>query len=224
MIRIIQGDCRAVLPALEAESVHCCVTDPPYHLSSIVKRFGAGAPAHTKTAKDIAARATPIGRLAGGFMNQQWDGGRVAFEPETWVAVLRVMKPGAYLTAFASTRGYHRMVCAIEDSGFIIHPMLGWLFGSGFPKATRYKLPGMEDFRYGLQALKPALEPICLAQKPMVGTGNENWLKYECGGLNINACRSHSKAMILHLARGVSGLVWVEELMSAPLLIERLAG
>lgn len=29
-IRIIAGDCREVLRALPAESVHCCVTSPPY--------------------------------------------------------------------------------------------------------------------------------------------------------------------------------------------------
>lgn len=29
-VRILQGDCRAVLATLPAESVHCCVTSPPY--------------------------------------------------------------------------------------------------------------------------------------------------------------------------------------------------
>jgi len=29
-VRILQGDCRDMLPTLPAESVHCCVTSPPY--------------------------------------------------------------------------------------------------------------------------------------------------------------------------------------------------
>src|SRR5271157_1561975 len=29
-VRILTGDCRAVLRSLPAESVHCCVTSPPY--------------------------------------------------------------------------------------------------------------------------------------------------------------------------------------------------
>jgi DNA modification methylase len=29
-VRIITGDCRDVLATLPAESVHCCVTSPPY--------------------------------------------------------------------------------------------------------------------------------------------------------------------------------------------------
>ena len=69
-------------------------------------------------------------------MGKQWDGGDIAFRPETWRAVYDVLLPGAYLVAFASTRGYHRMVCAIEDAGFVIHPMLAWVFGQGFPKGT----------------------------------------------------------------------------------------
>lgn len=30
MIHYLKGDCRDVLPTLDAESVHCCVTSPPY--------------------------------------------------------------------------------------------------------------------------------------------------------------------------------------------------
>lgn len=122
-------------------------------------------------------------------MGKTWDGGDVAFHPETWTQVLRVMKPGAFMIAFASTRGYHRMVCAIKDAGFVIHPMLAWIFGTGFPKSTKFKCPEAEGWRYGLQALKPAVEPICMAQKPLVGTGTENWLRYGVGGLNIEGCR-----------------------------------
>lgn len=29
-VRILQGDCREVLASMEAGSVHCCVTSPPY--------------------------------------------------------------------------------------------------------------------------------------------------------------------------------------------------
>ena len=120
-VRVIVGDCRDVLAGLEAESFSACVCDPPYHLTSIVKRFGGenAAPAKSNGATGV------YGRASKGFMGKTWDGGDVAFRPETWAAVLRVLKPGAYLVAFASTRGYHRMVCAIEDAGFVIHPMSG---------------------------------------------------------------------------------------------------
>lgn len=69
------------------------------------------------------------------FMNRAWDRTGIAFRPETWAAVLRVLKPGGHMVAFAAPKNAHRMVCAIEDAGFEIRDCLMWLFGSGFPKS-----------------------------------------------------------------------------------------
>ena len=52
------------------------------------------------------------------FMGKNWDSSGIAFQPETWKAVFRVLKPGALLLAFGGTRTYHRIACAIEDAGF----------------------------------------------------------------------------------------------------------
>jgi site-specific DNA-methyltransferase (adenine-specific) len=134
-VSILTGDCRERMAAMDAGSIDSCVTDPPYHLTSIVKRF-------SKSHLDVAAhkdmskvKAPQYKRLAKGFMGQQWDGGDVAFQPETWAEVLRVLKPGAHLVAFSGTRTYHRMACAIEDAGFEIRDQLAWCYGSGFPKS-----------------------------------------------------------------------------------------
>jgi site-specific DNA-methyltransferase (adenine-specific) len=70
-----------------------------------------------------------------GFMGKGWDRTGVSNDPATWAAVMRVMKPGAYLLAFGGTRTYHRMVCAIEDAGFEIRDSLHWIYGTGFPKS-----------------------------------------------------------------------------------------
>lgn len=212
-LQIHHGDCLELLPTLADNSIDAILTDPPYHLN---------------------------------FMNSKWDGGDIAFRPDVWIQCLRVLKPGGYMCAFASTRGYHRMVCAIEDAGFVIHPMLAWVTAQGFPKAASASKaidkflghdrevvgikPGHEEFigraptghgwsrpwnsdpasidryhqqtapatpeaaqwegwAYGLQSLKPAMEPICLAQKPMIGTGAENLLAWGVGALNIDATR-----------------------------------
>ena len=42
-------------------------------------------------------------------------------------------------------------------------------------------------------ALKPAIEPIILARKPLDGTVANNVLAHGVGGLNIDACRVHSE-------------------------------
>jgi len=57
-------------------------------------------------------------------MGQEWDGGDVAFRPETWAEMLRVAKPGAHLLAFGGTRTYHRLACAIEDAGWEVRDSL----------------------------------------------------------------------------------------------------
>ena len=181
-VTLYAGDCLDVLATLPENSVDSVVCDPPYHLTSIVKRFGS----------DGAAEATGgvYKRSGAGFMGKQWDGGDVAFQVETWRKVLRVLKPGGYIVAFASSRGFGRMSVAIEDAGFINHPMFGWIFGSGFPKATRIKAEGYEGFRYGGQATKPALEPVYMGQKPFSeATGTANILRWGTGALNIDGCR-----------------------------------
>lgn len=68
-----------------------------------------------------------------GFMGKLWDHGVPG--PAYWAEVLRVLKPGAHLLAFGGTRTHHRLMCAIEDAGFELRDMIGWLYGSGFPKS-----------------------------------------------------------------------------------------
>jgi len=70
-----------------------------------------------------------------GFMGKRWDGTGIAFDPATWEACLRVLKPGGHLLAFGGSRTFHRIAVAIEDAGFEIRDTLSWLYGSGFPKS-----------------------------------------------------------------------------------------
>lgn len=224
---IRHGDCLAILPTLADNSIDAIVTDPPYHLTINGKSKMQG-----KTWR--APHALQYKRLTSGFMGKEWDGGDIAFRPDVWLECLRVLKPGGYMVAFGGCRTQHRMVCAIEDAGFVIHPQLIWCFSTGFPKAANASkaidkhlgkeraVVGLspnnrersgdaiawnqgdaimltapatpeaqrwEGWAYGLGALKPAFEPICLAQKPMVGTGAENILKHGTGAVNIDASR-----------------------------------
>lgn len=67
------------------------------------------------------------------FMGKEWDHGvpGVPF----WSAMLNICKPGAFLLAFGGTRTFHRLACAIEDSGWEIRDTVMWVYGSGFPKS-----------------------------------------------------------------------------------------
>lgn len=121
-----------------------------------------------------------------GFMGKGWDRSGVAFDPDTWRAALRVLKPGGHLLAFSGSRTYHRMVCAIEDAGFEVRDQIVWIYGSGFPKSRN--LDG--EWQGWSTALKPAHEPIVLARKPLATrTVASNVVQFGTGALNIDACR-----------------------------------
>lgn len=110
-----------------------------------------------------------------GFKSSEWDGGDIAFRKETWEECLRVLKPGGHLLSFSGSRTYHRMAVAVEDAGFEIRDMILWMYSAGASKSVN--------------TIKPAMEPIVMARKPLEGTITENIEKWGVGGLNIEGCR-----------------------------------
>lgn len=220
----------------EGPPFHALLSDPPYHLISDTRNGSLRNPG-----------TGPFGRLhisTKGFMGSTWDGGDTTYRPETWEALARHLLPGAFVMAFASSRGYHRLACAMEDAGLIIHPSIfGWGFGSGWPKATRIdtqvdadagaqrEIIGQGKYasrnprpsgntgktlsddtsirpagaplttpvtplaqtwaghRYGRQMLKPALEPIIVAQKPYAGRPVDSITQTGAGALWIEGGR-----------------------------------
>lgn len=191
------GDSLEILPTFEASSFDAVVTDPPYGIRFMGKAWD-GADIVAKVDERRRQRQNPSGRAgprgehnsaaaAAGKYDRR-PSANVAFQRWTkaWAKqTYRVMKPGAYLVAFCSTRTYHRMVAGIEDAGFEIRDQLAWVFGSGFPKS--HNLDG--EFEGWGTALKPAWEPIVLARKPLDGTVAANVRKHGTGALNIDACR-----------------------------------
>ena len=129
-IDLRQGDCLEVLKTIPDNSVDSVVVDPPYHLTSIVKRFGKEGSAPAQFGTDGA-----YSRASKGFMGKEWDGGDIAFRTDVWSECLRVLKPGGHLLSFSHSRTYHRMAVAIEDAGFEIRDSIMWIYGSGFPKS-----------------------------------------------------------------------------------------
>jgi len=123
-------------------------------------------------------------------MGQKWDGGDIAFCPETWATAASVLRPGGFLLAFGGTRTYHRLATAIEAGGFVIQDSILDLISSD-ARVQRFVAtlaPSQVDafsqilddlqpsgslawafgsgFPKGRSQLKPAFEPIVLAYKP----------------------------------------------------------
>lgn len=130
-VTLFKGDCLDVMRGLPTDHYDAVITDPPYHLASIVRRFGAGdaAPA-THGTDGLFARASK------GFMGKEWDGGDIAFRRETWAEVLRVLKPGGHLLAFNHSRTFHHMAVAIEAAGFEARDAVLDLYDTGDAWAT----------------------------------------------------------------------------------------
>ena len=72
------GDCLDVMMdmAMAGDVFDAVVCDPPYHLTSVVKRFGGANAAPAKHGSDGL-----YARQSRGFMGKQWDGGDIAFRP-----------------------------------------------------------------------------------------------------------------------------------------------
>ena len=128
---LLNGDCIEQMQKLkdEGKQIDSVVTDPPYHLTSIVERYGKKGSAPAKDRDGLYQRQ------ARGFMGKEWDGGDIAFRTDTWKLAYDLLKPGGYLLAFSASRNYHRMAVAIEDAGFEIRDQIMWIYGSGFPKS-----------------------------------------------------------------------------------------
>ena len=152
---ILPGDCLQVLRMFPDCYFDSIVTDPPYGLS---------------------------------LMGRKWD--YDVPSTEVWAECLRVLKPGGHLLAFAGTRTQHRMAVRIEDAGFEIRDMIAWVYGSGFNKVGYVRDDEGEHVIPGFGgSLKPALEPITMARKPMAGTLARNMAAHGTGALNIDGCR-----------------------------------
>jgi site-specific DNA-methyltransferase (adenine-specific) len=143
-------------------------------------------------------------------MEKKWDASGIAYNVALWKQCFRVLKPGSYLLSFGAPRTYHRMACAIEDAGFEIRDSIHWVYGNGFPKGMNIskqidKISGATEDAIKWDgwntALKPAHEPIVMAQKPISEKSIiRNVLKWETGGINIDGCRAGERfpANLIH--------------------------
>ena len=170
---ILRGDALAM--PLRDNSVDAVVTDPPYLISFMSKEFD---------------------RQHNGLEGKN-EGQQMQLWHTQWLTeAYRVLKPGGSMLVMGGTRTFHRLACAIEDSGFIIKDCLMYFYGSGFPKAqdltNMLKKRGINTDEYSgmkVGGIKPAYEPIIWAVKPPEGSYVDNILKHGVGFVNVNECR-----------------------------------
>ncbi len=201
---IIHGDALEVLKGMEANSVDAVVTDPPYGLSFMGKKWDYDVPSVEVWAECLRV-LKPGGHLLAfaGTRTQH----RMAVRIEDAGFEIRDMIAWVYGSGFPKSldvsKAIDKAAGAERDvvgsgkgrTGKAAQPNGGSTFSD-----DAYKWPGVFDITapateaarqwdgWGT-ALKPALEPITMARKPFSGTVAANVLEHGTGAINVDGCR-----------------------------------
>jgi site-specific DNA-methyltransferase (adenine-specific) len=225
---VIVGDAIACLKSLPDASVHLILSDIPYgismeawdvlHANSNSALRGA-SPAQERAGAVFKSRGKPINGWSEADRRipieyQEWCG-RWASE---W---LRILKPGGSVLVFAGRRLAHRCSVALEDVGFSVKDILGWVRPRAPHRAQRlsvvYERRGetalAEDWHgWRVGNLRPIFEPILWFTKPYkIGTTiADNVISHGVGAFNEEALTRYTKGpenlLELGFAPGEGGL------------------
>lgn len=200
---ILHGDSLEVLKTLEANSVDAVVTDPPYGLKFMGKKWDYDVPSKELWA-EVLRVLKPGGHLLsfGGtrtyhrMVVQIEDAGFEIRDQIMWLYgsgfpkshdVSKAIDKAAGITEWKETKPNP---AARPGNGNQAETSTGWAKPQRPPKPVVETDLAKQWQGFGT-ALKPANEPIVLARKPLEKglTIAENVLKWGCGALNIDGSR-----------------------------------
>lgn len=198
--QIICGDCFEIMKDIESDSIACCITDPPYNYEfigrtwdeeEIQRRLNRVQGESSTLVKNI-----PYGSgLAGGIRNARWyeKNRKNIIEYQEWMEnwaklLFRILKPGALVLVFNSTRTAAHVQVALENVGFYARDIVVWRRNSGIPKGINMakKLGKLGDenvqqWEGWHSCLRNEWEAITVVQKPLVNNYIETVRKYQVG-------------------------------------------
>jgi DNA modification methylase len=183
------GDCLEVLRAMPESSVDAIVTDPPYGLSFMGKRWDYDVPGVDVWAECLRV-LKPGGHLLAfaGTRTQH----RMAVRIEDAGFEIRDMLAWLYGSGFPKSldvsKAIDKHLGAERTEVLYERPGVTRTFNVGAQATVGPRAPATAYDGWGT-ALKPSLEPITLARKPLSGTVAANVLAHGTGAMNIDACR-----------------------------------
>lgn len=198
MNKIICGDSLDVLKTFEENSIDSIICDPPYGLSFMGKKWDYEVPS-VDIWKECLRVLKPGGYLLSfaGTRTQH----RMAVNIEDAGFEIRDMIAWVYGSGFPKSLNISK---AIDKREGVEHPKNTLISGNrsmSNGNYTRHKMDIQSDSAKQYEgwgtSLKPALEPITVARKPLSEkTVAENVLKHGTGGINIDESRVGNDLMI----------------------------
>ena len=205
MINLMHGDCLEVLRTLPDNSVDAVVTDPPYGLSFMGKKWDYDVPA-TEVWAECLRVLKPGGHLlafAGTRTQHRMavrieDAGFEIRDMIAWVYGSGFPKSLDVSKAIDKAAGHEQQIVGMKSD---VDGRKRWneLSGgksdgfSGKLNVSRTITAPATDAARQWQgwgtALKPALEPITMARKPLGSTVAECVLAHGTGAINVDGCR-----------------------------------
>lgn len=192
--KILLGDCLDSLKLLEDNSVDAIVTDPPYGLSFMGKKWDYDVPSVEIWAE--CSRVLKPGGYLLSFAGTRTQH-RMAVRIEDAGFEIRDMIAWVYGSGFPKSLNIGKAVDKLQGNerekiGEISSQDItsGGLVGKEYSRHQVDVTKGTSEWEGWGTALKPALEPITVARKPISEkTVAENCLKWGVGGINIDECR-----------------------------------
>jgi site-specific DNA-methyltransferase (adenine-specific) len=203
-LRLLNGDCLDKLKELDNNSIDSIVTDPPYGLSFMGKKWDYDVPS-VEIWQECLRVLKPGGHLLAFAGSRTYhrmavrieDAGFDIRDQIMWIYGSGFPKSHNVGKSIDKMQGNQRQVVAEEKGTYKLDNAIknAAVYGKQNQKMTDdgYEIKTITKGNsvgegWGT-ALKPAHEPIVMARKPIEGTVAENTLQYGVGGLNIDATR-----------------------------------